>query len=101
MRCTLNRLITTKRAPNSQQVDPAPGLHIWDSWSLRNRHGEVATIDGWQVLIVLTAPLEVAPGDRHDIAEHQYFVSRDGRNWLEAKPGRTQAEKRRTDGPVW
>jgi len=66
-----------------KKFDPAPDRHIWDTWPLRNRHGEIATVDGWQVLISLTAPADVAPGDRHDIAEHRYFVSRDGRNWAE------------------
>ena len=68
------------------EIDPAPDLHIWDTWPLRNRQGEIATVDGWQVLISLTAPADVAPGDRHDIAEHRYFVSRDGRNWNDGGP---------------
>jgi len=65
----------------ASEIDPAPDLHIWDTWPLRTRQGEIATVDGWQVLISLTAPGDVAPGDRHDIAEHRYFVSKDGRNW--------------------
>jgi len=70
----------------ASEIDPAPDLHIWDTWPLRNRHGEIATVDGWQVLISLTAPAEVAPGDRHDIAKHRYFVSRDGRSWRDGGP---------------
>jgi len=66
--------------------DPAPDYHIWDTWPLRTRSGEIATIDGWQVLISLTAPADVTPGERHDIAEHRYFVSRDGREWTDCGP---------------
>lgn len=74
------------RADRADVFDPAPERHVWDTWPLRNRHGEIATVDGWQVLISLTAPGDVAPGDRHDIAEHRYFVSQDGRNWQDGGP---------------
>ena len=63
--------------------DPAPDYHVWDTWPLRTRSGEIATVDGWQVLISLAAPADVTPGERHDIAEHRYFVSRDGREWTD------------------
>jgi len=68
------------------ESDPAPDLHVWDTWPLRTRSGEIATVDGWQVLISLTAPADVTPGERHDIAEHRYFVSRDGREWTDRGP---------------
>ena len=68
------------------ETEPAPDHHVWDSWPLRDRSGEIATIDGWQVLISLTAPATVTPGDRHDIAEHRYFISRDGREWIDRGP---------------
>jgi len=73
------------------EVEPAPDHHVWDSWPLRDRSGEIATIDGWQVLISLTAPATVTPGDRHDIAEHRYFISRDGREWLDRGPSSATA----------
>ena len=66
--------------------DPVPDYHVWDTWPLRTRSGELATVDGWQVLISLTAPADVTPGERHDIAEHRYFVSRDGREWTDHGP---------------
>jgi len=59
----------------------APGLHVWDTWPLRNRDGSVACIDGWSVQFALTAPDEVLPGKRHDIAEIRFFYSRDGQDW--------------------
>jgi len=64
--------------------DPASDLHVWDTWPLRTRQGEIAVFDGWQVLIALTAPADVTPTQRHDIAEHRYFISRDGADWIDA-----------------
>jgi len=61
--------------------DPAPDLHVWDTWLLRDRDGSVATIDGWQVVFSLTAPAALLPGKRHDVATIRYFYSRDGRRW--------------------
>ncbi|SFR97045.1 levansucrase [Halomicrobium zhouii] len=56
-------------------------LHIWDTWLLRDRYGEVTTVDGWQVAFSLTAPADMLPSDRHDVASIRYFYSRDGKQW--------------------
>ena len=77
---------TTAPAAGLPERDPAPNHHVWDTWPLRTRSGEIARVDGWQVLISLTAPADVTPGERHDIAEHRYFVSRDGREWEDRGP---------------
>jgi len=61
--------------------EAAPGLHVWDTWPLRNRDGSVACLDGWLIQFALTAPDEVLPGKRHDIAEIRYFYSREGYDW--------------------
>lgn len=61
--------------------NPADGLHLWDTWLLRDRHGELATVDGWRVLFALTASEDLLPGKRHDVAEIRYFFSPDGRTW--------------------
>ncbi|MFB6250668.1 MAG: glycoside hydrolase family 68 protein [Halobellus sp.] len=61
--------------------DPAADLHIWDTWLLRDRHGEIAEVDGWRVLFSLTAPEELLPGKRHDVAEIRFFYSRNGTEW--------------------
>jgi len=65
---------------------PAPDVHIWDSWLLRDRQGLVAAVDGWLVLFSLTAPADLLPGKRHDVAEIRYFYSRDGRTWRDGGP---------------
>jgi len=62
-------------------ADPAEGLHIWDTWLLRDRHGKVATVDGWRVLFSLSSDGGLLPGKRHDVAAIRYFYSRDGRDW--------------------
>jgi levansucrase len=61
--------------------DPAAGLHIWDTWLLRDRHGRIAEVDGWRVLFSLTAPDDLLPGKRHDVAEIRFFYSRNGTDW--------------------
>jgi len=66
--------------------DPAEGVHVWDTWLLRTRTGEVADLDGWRVALSLTAPADLLPGTRHDAAEIRYFYSRDGREWQNGGP---------------
>ncbi|MFC7323955.1 glycoside hydrolase family 68 protein [Halorubrum rutilum] len=66
--------------------DPAADLHIWDTWLLRDRHGEIAEVDGWRVLFSLTAPEELLPGKRHDVAEIRFFYSRNGTEWHGGEP---------------
>jgi levansucrase len=65
--------------PPERRIDPS--VHIWDTWLLRNRDGTVAEIDGWRVCLSLTAPSDLLPGKRHDVAAIRYFYSRDGRRW--------------------
>ena len=64
--------------PDADRMDH---VHVWDTWLLRDRHGAVATVDGWRVLFSLTAPAERMPGKRHDVAEIRYFYSADGQTW--------------------
>lgn len=73
-------------------VDPFPNLHIWDTWLLRNRNGEIADVNGWRVAISLTAPADLLPGTRHDVAELRCFYSSDGRRWHDAGPVFEDAE---------
>ena len=68
------------------ETDPAPHVHIWDTWLLREPDGSFATIDGWRVILSLTAPSGMLPGKRHDAAEIRAFASRDGRDWHDVGP---------------
>jgi len=65
--------------PPDERLDP--DNHIWDFWSLRTRDGAVATVDDWRVLVALTAPSDLLPGKRHDVATLRYYYSRDGHTW--------------------
>jgi levansucrase len=65
--------------PPERRIDPS--VHIWDTWLLRDRDGTVAEVDGWRVFFSLTAPSDLLPGKRHDVATVRYFYSRDGRRW--------------------
>ena len=55
--------------------------HLWDTWLLRDRTGAMAVIDGYRVIVALTAPADLLPGKRHDVAALRYFYSADGRTW--------------------
>ncbi|MFO8114887.1 MAG: glycoside hydrolase family 68 protein [Halorubrum sp.] len=68
------------------EVDPFPELHIWDTWLLRDPHGEIADVDGWRLAFSLTAPADLLPGKRHDVAEIRCFYSGDGETWHDAGP---------------
>jgi levansucrase len=68
------------------ESDPAPHVHVWDTWLCRERDGSIATIDGWRVILSLTASSELLPGKRHDVAEIRAFASRDGRDWHDVGP---------------
>jgi levansucrase len=61
--------------------DAFPELHIWDTWLLRSRDGSMADLDGWRVVVSLTAPADLLPGKRHDVAALRYFYSKDGQQW--------------------
>jgi levansucrase len=68
------------------EIDPFPDLHVWDTWLLRDRHGEIADVDGWRLAFSLTAPADLLPGKRHDVAEIRCFYSADGERWHDAGP---------------
>lgn len=59
----------------------AEDYHVWDSWPLTDRDGNIASVKGWKVLFALTAPNDVLPGKVHDIATIRYFYSKNGKDW--------------------
>lgn len=59
----------------------APGYHMWDTWPLMDRDGNIASIKGWKVIFALSAPNDVLPGKVHDIATIRYFYSKNGKDW--------------------
>ena len=66
---------------------PTPSdRHVWDTWLLRERDGSIAEVDGFRVILSLTAPADLLPGKRHDVAEIRCFYSRDGRHWRDGGP---------------
>ncbi len=58
-----------------------PGYWVWDTWPVLLRNNTPARINGYFVLVSLTAPDSVLPGKRHDIATYRYMISTDGQNW--------------------
>ncbi len=68
------------------ETDAFDGLHVWDTWPLRNRDGSLAEIDGRRVILALTTADDLLPGKRHDVATIHYFHSTDGRSWTHGGP---------------
>ncbi|QHT45292.1 glycoside hydrolase family 68 protein [Bacillus sp. SB49] len=59
----------------------APELHVWDTWPLREKDGSLAKVNGNYVIFSLTAPSDLLPGKRHDVAAIRYFYSKNGQDW--------------------
>ncbi|MGY1709311.1 glycoside hydrolase family 68 protein [Geodermatophilus sp. SYSU D00758] len=60
--------------------------YVWDNWPMRTPTGEVAVVDGYVVLVALTAPREGnIPGERHGLAQWSYYFTR-GEEWIEGGP---------------
>jgi levansucrase len=72
---------TIPRVDFDEGVDLMPGYHQWDYWPILNMDGSIAIINGYRVMVVLTAPDTVLSGKRHDIVRHRYAISRDGLEW--------------------
>lgn len=72
---------TIPRVDFDEGVDLMPGYYQWDYWPILNLDGSIAIINGYRVMVVLTAPDTVMSGKRHDIVRHRYAISRDGINW--------------------
>jgi len=75
---------TIPRVGFDDGVDLMPGYYQWDYWPILNLDGSIATINGFKVMVVLTAPDTVMSGKRHDIVRHRYAISRDGVSWQDA-----------------
>ncbi|WP_353267522.1 glycoside hydrolase family 68 protein [Gemmatimonas sp.] len=58
-----------------------PGYWIWDTWPVLTRGNLPARINGYYMIVSLTAPDSILPGKRHDIATYRYSISKDGKNW--------------------
>jgi levansucrase len=65
--------------PPDEETDP--DNHIWDTWLLRTPRGRIAEVDGYRVIVALSAPNDLLPGKRHDVASHRYYYSTDGSEW--------------------
>ncbi|MFC5367098.1 glycoside hydrolase family 68 protein [Salinirubrum litoreum] len=65
--------------PPAENLDP--DHHIWDTWLVRERDGSIADVDGYRVVVALTADSDLLPGKRHDTATLRFYYSRDGRDW--------------------
>lgn len=69
----------------AEVVRAIPGHDVWDLGPVRTADGGVASIDGLEVWIAISAPATGHPGGRHDIARLRFLI-RDGDRWRDAGP---------------
>lgn len=63
-----------------------PGYYVWDTWPLVGTDNQLAKIDGYYVMFMLSVPdtfngQALPPGKRHDIATIRFVYSKDGVSW--------------------
>ena len=63
-----------------------PGYYVWDTWPLVGTDNQLARVDGYYVMFMLSVPNTLngqvlLPGKRHDIATIRYVYSKDGVSW--------------------
>lgn len=61
-------------------------VYLWDTWLLREGDDSIASVGGYRVVFALTAPTDMLPGKRHDVATIRYFYSADGKTWHDGGP---------------
>jgi levansucrase len=59
-----------------------PELHLWDLWPVRLPDGDLATVDGRELWMALSASSALDPGQRHDVARIR-LVSRGSLGWAD------------------
>lgn len=59
---------------------------LWDTWPLTDLSMRPVRVNGWHVIMGLTAPRTVGFDERHAIARIGWFASRDGKSWAYRGP---------------
>ena len=71
--------IPQMRVINAEDVTPAiPGLMLWDMWPVQLHDGATVSIDGWEVWVIMSAPRDLHPDARHDVARLRLAMFRGG-----------------------
>lgn len=58
--------------------DILPGFQLWDCWTIDTPHGDAATLDGWTPWVIMCAPRNLHPDQRHDVARLRLMIERAG-----------------------
>jgi levansucrase len=58
--------------------DILPGFHLWDSWTIDAHNGSAVHFDGWRGWVIMCAPRNIHPDQRHDIARLRLMQEREG-----------------------
>ena len=75
-------LATVSSYTPDEIVRLVPDLYLWDLWPVRLADGELATVDGNEMWMALSAPSHLQPGQRHDVARIR-FITRRGDQWVD------------------
>jgi len=81
------------------ELDPSR-ISVWDTWLLRDRHGEIADVNGYRLAFSLTAPADLLPGKRHDVAEIRCFYPLTGSDGTTPDRSSTAARSASASGPA-
>ena len=66
-------------AIDASDVKPAlPSLMLWDMWPVQYRDGATVSINGWEIWVIMSAPRDLHPDLRHDVARLRLATYRDG-----------------------
>ena len=71
--------IPQMRVLEAADVTPAiPGLMLWDMWPVQLHNGSTVIVEGWEVWVIMSAPRELHPDARHDVARLRLAMFRNG-----------------------
>ncbi|MFP5112412.1 glycoside hydrolase family 68 protein [Bacillaceae bacterium C204] len=83
---TINDQNTAPTFNKDELVKLSSDYYIWDAWPLQDLNGHPAVVNGFKIIFALAVQKDVLPGKRHDLAQIQYFYSKDGKSWESGGP---------------
>ena len=67
--------------PKIVAADVAPaidGLMLWDMWPVEHVDGSIVLADGWEIWVIMCAPRDLHPDERHNVARLRLALYRGG-----------------------
>lgn len=76
-RLSLDGSSTTKVFTEPEARRALPDLYLWDIWPVRSLSGEVSSVRGHELWMALSAPADIEPVQRHDVARIRLMARRE------------------------